>query len=118
MGRFLGGRPVRVGGPWWRPDYRFAEGAIFQHGAVDSAWFTVIPAAFVFNNSAPWWIAWALPRSRMLRACGLHDYLRTLRNWSLSAGDGAFLDAASSDRVREPWLTPAWWAVRTNKNRG
>jgi len=125
MSRWLKGEPVEVGRrAWWRfwapRRWRFAEGGAFEHGPVGSALVTEIPAGFVFDNSMPWFLAWLFPRQmrrRMRRGCGLHDWLRTRRAWSLAAGDAAFMDAIACDAVREPWLTAAWWGVRTNKSR-
>lgn len=117
MSRWLHGDPVRVGGPWWRSSWRFRLGAAYEIGATGSGWIVTIPAGFVFDLSAPWWIAWALPRARMRRAAGLHDFARTDPAWSLWFGDLLFPDALKVDGVREPILSLAWWAVRTNDNR-
>lgn len=124
MSRFLSGEPVAVGRRgWrqgWRRTYRFREGALIEHGPIGSRETSFIPPDFAFDNSAPWWIAWLIPaevKRRMLRGCGLHDYLRTRLDWSLADGDGDFMAVIGHDRVREPFLTLCWWAVRTNKNR-
>lgn len=117
MSRFLYGLPVRVGGSWWRPRYRFLEGAAFELGHEGSGWIIEIPADHEFDLSAPAWIAWALPRKRMRRPAGLHDLARKHPEITLWFGDLLFPDACHAEGVREPLLTLCWWAVRTNNNR-
>jgi hypothetical protein len=53
----------------------------------------------------------------MLRAAALHDWCRRDPAFSLWFGNLLFLDALRADGVREPVLTLAWLAVRTNRSR-
>ena len=122
MSRWLYGEPVPTGGR--RPGlfgpklYRFKMGGAFEIGPPGSGWIVTIPSDFIFDLSAPWWIAWALPRSRMLRTSGLHDRGRDDPTWSLWFSDLIFADSLRADGVKDPMLTVCWWAVRTNNNRG
>lgn len=119
MSRWHKGDPIRTGGTFWRPRYRFRTGAAYEigHGGMVA---TVEPD-FTFDVSAP---LLALPLlhilgayRKMVRASGLHDYARRDPAWSLWFGDLIFCDALHTDGVREPLLTLCWWAVRSNNNR-
>lgn len=115
MGRWLYGEPVQTGGRGRNgPTWRFRNGGAWElrPGAVIE-----VPSGFVFDLSAPWWMAWALPQRQMLRAAALHDWCRRDPAFSLWFGNLMFLDALRADGVREPVLTLAWLAVRTNTNR-
>lgn len=125
MSRFLRGDVERVGRRGWRqgfrPTYRFRFGAAFQVGPATSSWIIEVPADFVFDVSAPWWLAWPLDLvgwSRlMVRPAGLHDWARRDRTFSLWFGNLLFVDAMKAEGGEEPALTVCWWAVRTNRNR-
>jgi hypothetical protein len=115
MGRWLYGEPVWTGGrgPAGRY-YRFEHGGAYE---VHPGFSIHIPSSHVFDLSAPWWTAWALPRKRMRRAAGLHDFCRQDQAYSLWIGNLLFLDALRADGVKDPLLTMVWWAVRTNRSR-
>lgn len=121
MSAWLVGKPVLAGGTWWRPRYRFADGAAYEIGPAGSGMVAVVPPDFTFDVSAPLialpllWLAGVYPR--MVRASGLHDYARRDPAWTLWFGDLIFCDALHTDGVREPLLTLCWWAVRSNNNR-
>jgi hypothetical protein len=115
MGRWLRGEPVQTGGRGRNGrTYRFRNGGLYElrPGVVIE-----VRPSFGFDLSAPWWIVWALPQRRMLRAAALHDWCRRDRAFSLWFGNLMFLDALRADGVREPVLTLAWLAVRTNRKR-
>ncbi|MFY8164325.1 MAG: DUF1353 domain-containing protein [Brevundimonas sp.] len=115
MGRWLYGEAVPTGGRGPSgPYYRFATGASYE---LHTGFVIPVPSTYVFDLSAPWWAVWALPRRRMMRAAGLHDYCRHDPAFSLWIGNLLFMDALRADGIREPLLTAAWLAVRTNTNR-
>lgn len=121
MSRWLAGEPIRVGGSWWRPTWRFRYGARYQIGPAWSPLIAEVPAGFVFDVSAPLLL---VPLLRLLGwfklmvgPAGLHDFARQDPTWSLWFGDLIFVDAMKAAGAREPALTVCWWGVRSNNNR-
>lgn len=101
-----------------RKVYRVVRSFTYRTGPREGVPIT-IPAGFETDLvSAPWYLRWALPLKHMMLAAIVHDYARKHCDDILTEEtDVIFLEAMYDCRVREPYKTLSWLAVRSNNNR-
>lgn len=121
MSRWLKGEPVWTGGrKRGRKQFRYQDGAAFQFGPDGACIVITVSSSFVFDLSAPWWLAWLIPaplKRKLLRAAGIHDQGRGDPTWTLWFGDLLFMDALRADGVPTWQAEFVWHLVRSNNNR-
>jgi len=101
-----------------RKVYRVLRTFIYRAGPFGGGEIS-IPAGFETDLvSAPWYLRWALPLKHMMLPAIVHDYARKFCLGITTSGtDLIFLEAMYDCRVREPYKTLSWLAVRSNNNR-